>query len=246
MIKPVRLLPDLTRRAEDAECMDRPDSDLQRLENTLALFENLNRCMTQVRHILNRYVIRAMQRDPEREYHLVELGAGACETAAWLLGYCREKKLKLRVSACDHDHRVVQYARKNYGSTPRLKILHRDIKEIDDLFPIDFIFANHLLHHLSDLKIIDLIQYMSKFSRATVVFNDIKRSRLSYTAYYLLSYLFPPKSFARYDGLVSVRKGFTTTEIRGYITKAQTQGLKYQIKTLFPGRILLIGRPLLS
>ncbi len=237
------LPPDLSNRTEESELMDFPDSDLYMLENTLALFEILNRCMTRVRSILTLYVIRAMQRRPEREYHLVDLGAGACETAAWLLNYCRDKNLKLRISACDHDRRVVRYARKHYGSVTHLKILHRDMRFIDDLKPIDFIFANHLLHHLRDPQIIELIQYLSRFSHATIIFNDLQRRRLSYTAYYLISFLFPQNNFARHDGLVSIRKGFTNRELRDLIKTAQPNGVKYQIRTLFPGRILLIGNP---
>ena len=237
------LLPDLRRRAGEPERMDLPDSDQCKLENTLARFEIINRTLTRVRWLLRRYVVNAMRRRPDRQYHLVDLGAGACETAFWLLNGCREEKLKLKITAIDHDPGVVRYARSMRGSVPGLNILRRDILDLDDLGPIDFIFANHLLHHLDDARIVELLKYFRRFKGATILINDIERNRINYMVYYFISLLFSRDSFARYDGLLSIRKGFRTRELRQIMNSAFPRRSPYQIKKIPPGRILLVRQP---
>ncbi len=236
------LFPDLGRRADLPEKMDLPCSDRRELENTLIQFGAVNRFLSRRRFVLQRFVLDAMQ--PDRRYHLLDLGAGACETAAWLLGRSRRQGLNLRVTACDHDSRVVSYARKNFGGTPGLEILHRDIVALDGLEDADFVFANHLLHHLSDRRIVELIEYLADFRRATLLLNDLRRSRSAYTAYYLLSPLLFRRSFARYDGLMSIRKGFLRSELLRLVRAADPLQMDlYRVEEFFPARVLLLRRP---
>ncbi len=236
------LFPDLSRRSEMTEMMDRPDCDRRKLDNTLHQFRAINRWPARARCILKRYVLDSME--PDRPYHLIDLGAGACETAVWLLNRSRALHQNLRVTACDHDHRVVQFAVQRYGDIPGLEILQRDILAIDGLRGADFVFANHLLHHLSDRRIIELLEFLTEFENATLLLNDLRRSRTAYLAYYLASPLFSRRSFARYDGLVSIRKGFLHSDFSRLVKEADPQrtGL-YRIEQLFPARLLLIREP---
>ncbi len=235
--------PNLARRAEMAEKMDLSCSSLYKLENTLFQFDTINRFLTRVRSVLKGYVLDAMK--PGREYHLVDLGAGACETAAWLLSESRSRGLNLRISACDHDRRVFRFACQRFGHVPGLDILQRDIMSIDELKDADFIFANHLLHHLNDSRIVELFDYLTEFERATLLISDLKRSRAAYTAYYLVSPLFSRQSYARYDGLLSIRKGFLSPELLRLAHAADPHRMDmYRVEQLFPARILLIRRPI--
>ena len=219
--------------------MDDPESDPGRLEKTLAQFELINRWLSGVRRILRQQIVAAMQTQPDRQYHLVDLGAGACETPAWLLNYTRRKGLKLQVTACDHDPRVVRFARNRYGSTPGLTILQRDISDLNDLGPIDFVFANHLLHHLPDNEITTLLRRLAQINPELAVLNDIRRHWRVYAGYRLLSSVWRSDSFARYDGLLSIRKGFRMKELKKLASEAGLVAERVRVKTVFPGHIVL-------
>lgn len=233
-------VPDLKKRMSVPELMDDPDSDQQLLTNTLEQFRLINRFLTPVRRLLKRHVFKRMMQEPEREYHLVDLGAGGCETAAWLLRQANRRGLRLRITACDHDDRVVQYAREKYGNTPHLTIRQCSVLEIDNLQPIDFVYANHLLHHLSDTNIQALLGSLSQLDQAKVIICDVYRSRTVYAGFYLISSVLFHNSFSRYDGLLSIRKGFTKDELSTLIGKATHQGTSYKIERMAPGHIVLL------
>ena len=57
--------------------------------------------------------------------------------------------LRLRITACYHDPRVTAFAMRRYGVVEGLDIVETDALEVFDLAPFDFVFANHLLHHLA-------------------------------------------------------------------------------------------------
>lgn len=235
--------PDLSERVDMPELMDDPSSDHQLLVNTLMQFRLINRFLTPVRRLLKNQVIKQMMQEPNREYHLVDLGAGGCETAVWLLRQAQRKGLHLRITACDHDPRVVQYARDTFGKIPRLTIQQRSVLDIDDFRPpVDFVFANHLLHHLREADIYTLLGSLSRLDKKTVMISDIHRSRTVYTSFYLISAMLFRNSFARDDGLLSIRKGFTRCEFRTFSAEVASQETAFEIKTMPPGHIVLLLR----
>lgn len=171
--------------------MDLPDSEPQLYAQTLAQFAFVNRWLTRAHHLLNRHVLRAMLADPSREYHLVELGAGGCETAAWFLERSRSRGINLRISAIDRDQRAIDFARARYGDVDGLDIIKGDIDTMRDVGDFDFFYANHLLHHLEDEQIRHLFSILSDYPKVGIVINDIHRTRAAYIGYHIFSTLFP-------------------------------------------------------
>ncbi len=225
----MKFLPNLRLRATDAELMDLPDSDEARLFRTLDQFGSINRLFSRVRPVLRRHVLDRMA--PGRPFHLVDLGAGACDIPVWLLREARLRGLDLRVTAVDADPRVVRYARERHGNEPGLDIREADALDLDAFAPFDFLFANHFLHHLPDAVLPALLADAARLAQLGVVFTDLRRSRLSYLAFSLVARLYRD-SFARADGLLSIRKGFTPAELRALAPA-------YSLRRSIPGRLIL-------
>ena len=59
------LFPNLSRRLDLVECMDRPDCDPAKLYRTLAAFRWTNRLYARYRTILRRWIITDMQLTPQ-------------------------------------------------------------------------------------------------------------------------------------------------------------------------------------
>jgi 2-polyprenyl-3-methyl-5-hydroxy-6-metoxy-1,4-benzoquinol methylase len=170
---------------------------------------------------------------------LVDLGAGSCETARWLLRRCAHRDLRLRVTACDHDHRVVDYARRHCGGLAGLTVRQSDALDIRGLEPVDYVFGNHILHHLSDRRIIALLKTVSRLEPRAVVLNDIERTRAAYLAFYIGVSPFAGHGYIYRDGLLSIRKGFRRRELERLLGACGPDGARYRIESLFPGRIVL-------
>lgn len=231
------MCPDFSIRATIDEMMDDPACDETMLLRTVRQFSSINRQVSRYRTILKRWILADMLTNRDREYHLVDMGAGGCDIDVWLLKAARKRGLKLRISACDLDPRIIQYARSTYGNTPELAIRRVDL--LADPFdePVDYVFANHFLHHLADKAIIRLLQQWQPRVRRRLVLSDLLRNSASYWGYSALS-LFYPNSFSRVDGLISIRKGFLPQELE---TLAHRAGLShsFSIHGLPPGRLVL-------
>jgi SAM-dependent methyltransferase len=216
-------------RATEAELIDLPDCDEARLFRTLDQFTSINRLFSRARTLLRRQVLDRIP--PGESCHLVDLGSGACDIPVWLLHEARRRGLSLRVTAVDADARVVRYARERHGAEPGLEIREADALDLDAFAPFDFLFANHFLHHLPDAVLPKLLADATRLARRGVLFSDLHRSRFSYLAFSLLA-RFYRNSFARIDGLISIRKGFTLQELR-------TLAPDYHLRRAFPGRVIM-------
>lgn len=222
---------DFHTRATENERMDLPDCDEAQLYRTLDQFHGINRLFSQVRGLLTRTILSDMQ--PATPYHLVDLGAGACDIPVWLLEAAQKRSLDLRITAIDADPRVVRYARERYGEVPNLTLLEHDALNLDRLAPFDYLFANHFLHHLPDDVIPPLLADAHRLCRRGFVISDLLRSPWSYLGFSLVAHIYRD-SFARADGLISIRKGFRPSDFKDIAAPLH-------IRTALPGRIQLLG-----
>lgn len=231
------MTPDLSARVDLPERMDDPDCPDDLLLRTVRQFASINRLTARYRTILTRWVLNDMQKDPARAYHLVDMGAGGCDIDRWLLSRARALGLRLRITACDLDPRIIAQARTVCGDRPDLQIRHMNLLHEKPKEPVDYLFANHFLHHLSDAQIIGLLRFWHPHVERRMVFSDLERNRGAYRAYSLLS-LFYRNSFAREDGLLSIRRGFRTAELKTFAGSALPQ-VPCRIDRLPPGRLVL-------
>ena len=212
--------------------MDLPDCDEGQLIRTLDQFHGINRLFSRVRGLLKKTILADME--PGRGYHLIDLGAGACDIPVWLLQTAKRRGLDLRVTAIDADPRVVRYARERYGSVAGLCILEHDALDLESLAPFDYVFANHFLHHLPDKAVHQVLADATRLARRGFVFSDLKRSPWSHLAFSVIARVYRD-SFAREDGLLSIRKGFRKGDFADFPD--------LHVRAAIPGRIQLIELP---
>lgn len=239
----MNLLPDFSCRAAMNELMDAPDCDETLLLRTINQFASINRLVARYRTILKRWVLDDMMREPAREYHLVDMGAGGCDIDIWLLKAAHKRGLKLQISACDIDPRIIDHARSSFGHIPGLHIRKLDLLSDPLDQPVDYVFANHFLHHLTGEQIIRLLQLWQPRVRRRMVFSDLLRNPYAYLGFSAFSLLYR-NSFARTDGLISIRRGFTPAELASMADIAAPNG-RFSIYQLPPGRLVLLidGEP---
>lgn len=231
------MLHDFKTRADLSELMDEPDCDAVQLLRTLKQFKTVNWLVSRYQFILKRWIIADMLKDPERAYHLVDMGAGGCDIDVWLLKEVKKHGLNLRITACDIDPRTIQYAEATFGDHPGLTIQKMDLLSETPQEPIDYIFANHFLHHLKEEEITHLIRLWQPRTQRLLLFSDLQRNPWSYVGFSVLSLLFT-NSFTRPDGLTSIRRSFTSNELSA-LTKGALSDSTFSVEQLLPGRLVL-------
>lgn len=231
------MLPDFTTRAQLSELMDDPECSEELLLRTIRQFTSINLLVSRYRSILKRGVLTEMRKNPYRPYHLVDMGAGGCDIDAWLLRKAKALGFDLRITACDLDPRIVRYARSTYGRTEGLAIREIDllVDQLDE--PVDFVFANHFLHHLQNDQIIQLLRHWHTRVRCRMVLSDLERHPMSYIGFSILSLAYR-SSFARPDGLTSIQRAFKAEELLEIARQALPDST-CRTRRVFPGRLVL-------
>jgi len=222
--------------------MDDPAGNKEALFTTLKQFEMINRLFSRNRFLAKEFLVPHMRKQKQTGFTLFDLGAGGCDFALWLVPYAKARGIDVEVHCFDNDARVVAYATKRCAKAEGVKIVFDSALNLPR-YPIrpDYIFANHLLHHLSEPEIPKLLSAIRQNAKLGFIVNDLKRSKLSYVLFGLFASIAFRKSYARSDGLMSIRKGFTVGELRRYLDQSRNSHLRARVQTFLPGRIVMLG-----
>jgi 2-polyprenyl-3-methyl-5-hydroxy-6-metoxy-1,4-benzoquinol methylase len=235
-------LPDMRRRIEAVELMEAPDGEEALLFRTLDQFALINGLFSRYRTILRRFALEDMQAQRGRELHLVDVGAGALDISRWLLREATALGVSLRITGIDHDPRVLRYARERGLLNARLDLVCGDaVDALAGLGEVDYVFCNHVLHHLDDEGRVEFVRLVARTVRRRFVVCDLLRSRWSYVGFWLFGKVFlRSRSYAFPDGLMSVQRGFLPGELREVVHRAAVPQ-PVEIQRFFPGRLVMTG-----
>ncbi|CEA09805.1 hypothetical protein BN1051_03178 [Arthrobacter saudimassiliensis] len=205
------LVPDLGVRAADAvEQMDRPDCDPRRLERTYAQFWLINAVVSGWRRNYVRY-LRPLLSGPG-PHTLLDIGSGGADLPRALARWARRDGIDLRITALDPDPRAHAFA----SARPRPGLEFRQAYSSDLVAEgreYDLVVSNHMLHHLDETSFKGLLADSEQLTRRLCLHSDIERNPWGYALFSVGTLPFFPGSFIREDGLTSIRRSFTRTEL---------------------------------
>ena len=224
------------------ERMDRADAPEAMLFRTLDQFRVTNRLFARYRTLLHRALWPAMRADPGRTWRVTDLGAGAGDIARWLVRRARAHGLRVTVCAVERDERVLRYAQQQAVPGEPIVWRHADALDTEAWGAPDFVFANHLLHHLPANHGIELLRRLDQAGIGGYVLSDLARSRRAAWAFRLIVAPVFHRSFLLEDGLLSIRRGFTRRELQAWIAAAIPRNPPRVVR-LFPFRLAIV-RPL--
>lgn len=200
-------------RATDAvELMDLPDCDPRRLDNTYRQFGLVNRTISGWRR-LYRHEIRPLM--AARPLTLLDIGSGGGDLAVMLARWALRDGLTLEVTGIDPDPRATSFARKR---PPVRGVTFRQAHSADLVAEgrnYDIVISNHVLHHLSEDDLQQLLKHSEILATGKALHNDLRRSPVAFTLFSVAALPFPG-SFIRADGLTSIRRSYTPGELQEF------------------------------
>jgi 2-polyprenyl-3-methyl-5-hydroxy-6-metoxy-1,4-benzoquinol methylase len=224
-------------RAVSKELMDLPDADRTRLIRTVRQFDTINRLFSRSGAILRRFVVEA-NRDRTDPISIVDVGAGGADIMRRLVAACRNVGLPIRVTCLDSDERISEFAETQCRPFPEISVRCDDVRRLGRHGPFDYVFCNNFLHHFTNEAIPEILSVMYDAATRALLVSDICRSPWAYIGFTLYASCFLHRSFAGYDGRLSIRKGFLKEELE---TAAREAGMAEvaETTTLVPARLLL-------
>lgn len=232
--------PDMrARNVTDKEKMEYPDLDIVKFQRSVRQFKVINFLFSSSRRLIRRYFLTLMEQDPERNYTLLEIGSGGCDTSVWLAEESRKRGIKLKITALDNDERVFPVATEATRNYPEITVVKGNALDLGGMGQFDFIYSSHLMHHLdwNELKI--FLREVIAATRMAFVMNDLKRSNWAYLGFTIFSGIFLPAGYHFHDGRLSIRRAFLPEELRNFL-RSNFPDIPIQIVETHPSRVVLI------
>jgi len=227
----------LKRRWTGPEALEGPASTDADLRRALSDFARINLLISGTRGLLRDELVPRMRRLDSRPVSVLDIGAGGCDIARWLALYCRRDGIPVRIICLDSDPRAVAFGRAACAAVPEIDVRLGNAFDLETAAgPVDFIIANHFLHHIDDERIPCLLASMDRTARHGFIVSDLRRSCWAYVAFAAIGALLWPRGMTRSDGLVSIRKGFTLEELADLLQRAGL-AVGAAIWTRFPARV---------
>lgn len=221
------------------ELADDPDCDRTILYNTYTQFKTLNLLSSRWQSLYKAYIKPLLERE-NRTLTLLDIGCGGGDIALSIAEWAARDNLPLKITAIDLDLRAINFA--NNQTNPHdvefYNISTRELNAQNSSF--DFIISNHFMHHLNSSELRNIFTEVERMTTKMVIFNDIERSAILYYYYAALGFVlkpFFPRSFIWIDGLRSIARGYTRSEL------IAISGDRWQVKRLFFSRLLSIYTP---
>jgi 2-polyprenyl-3-methyl-5-hydroxy-6-metoxy-1,4-benzoquinol methylase len=202
---------DLTRRAVDLrELMDDPDCDPRALARTFRRFAVVNALVSGWRAAWRTHVAPALPADGRGR--VLDLGCGGGDLARSLVRWAAADGFEVEVVGADPDERAIAAANR---STPRGVTFRQqssaELVAAGERF--DVVVSNHVLHHLGDEERHGFLADSERLASRRSLHSDIRRSASAYRAYAVGSVFVAAGTFVRVDGLRSIQRSFTLSEL---------------------------------
>ena len=214
------MAPFFRERASGPERMDLPNCDPKRLLATVRQFRLINRLFSRSLFFLEETLVQPLLRSGRREASFLEPGAGGCDVPLRLVERCRRLGIRIRVTCLEQDPRIVAFARERCREVPEIRVGEGDALAPGALDGHDFVFSNNFLHHMEEPEILTFLTSLASARPRGFLLNDLHRSLPAWIGYALFASVYLHRRFARYDGLLSIRRGFCSDELDALVRQA--------------------------
>lgn len=194
------------------ELMDDASCDPVLLRRTLHRFAVVNRVVSGWGRVYRSHLRSALAR-MDRPARILDIGCGAGDVLRRLLRLTHADGFAVDALGIDPDERALAVAARAEQPSS-LRFRRADSSElVAEGARFDIVISNHLLHHLPTSGFGRFFADSNALSDGLCVHSDIARSHLAYAAYAIGITPLAPGSLLRTDGLRSIRRSYTRSEL---------------------------------
>lgn len=208
------------------ELMDDPDADARMLARTYGRFGLVNALVSRPGTFYRRDIRPRAARS--RRLRILDVGAGGGDLCRMLAGRLRRDGLEADITALDVDERAIRWASahdRGAGIRYRRALTTELVAEGETY---DVVLSNHVLHHLDDVELRVVLDDSVRLLApgGLVTHRDIARSGVAHVLFaaatWPLSGTVLADSFIREDGLISIRRSYTVSELATIVPSGWT------------------------
>lgn len=206
---------DFSIRSTVLELMDNPEMDAKKYRKA---YLDINRC----NQLLGGYGItlkaikNLVKNNPKKSYTILDMGCGDGEMLRRISKLADKEGFNVKLIGIDLREDVLDMSRAKSKAYDNISFIKQDILTLSDDFDCDILLCTLTMHHFTEAQIAVFLKKFTTIAKLGVVINDLERSKVSYALFKLFSIFFIRTKVAKYDGLVSISKGFKKEELLMY------------------------------
>ncbi len=221
-------------RAELTELMDEPCSYAE-FRDCLRDLMRVNRTVFTYRPTLE--WLEQFWGTSQEPLHIVDVGCGAGDMLRRIEQTARKRKVAVRLTGLDRNPYAARAAKEFGRHDNEIDWVTCDMNAYRPAAKVDLVISSLFTHHLADEEIVEFLLWMERVADRGWFVNDLRRGRVPYYAFTLLSNVVHWHRFVRHDGPVSVRRSFSPEDWHAYIRATGLSAQEINIYGKRPGRL---------
>lgn len=228
-------MPDFSKRATGLEIMDDFNLGADEIDPLLSGLERVNQYLGGY-HV----VFSALKEASVKNHsHISDWGCGGGDVLRAIAKKAQKQNLKLQLTGIDATPAAVNFAKRKNNS-PKIHFILADVlSEKIAALKFDIVLSTLFTHHFEDEVWVLLVKKMLDCSRHAVIIDDLNRHWFPYYAIKIITKIVTRSRLARYDGPLSVLKGFKRKELESLLQKAGVKNYNIKWMWAFRWRIIL-------
>jgi 2-polyprenyl-3-methyl-5-hydroxy-6-metoxy-1,4-benzoquinol methylase len=198
-------------RRRGVEILDDPSVDPAVRTRAVGDITRSNRLLGGLRAAL--VEIRAALGDDVASLTLLDVGTGLADIPFQATSDARRAGFKLTTIAVDEAPSLLSAARDRVAHCVCAHALALPFADRS----VDVVMCSQLLHHFDDAGARQVIREMNRVARRAVIVSDLRRSWFAAAGFWLVSFPLGFHRVTRHDGVVSVLRGFVSSELVAWI-----------------------------
>ncbi|MBU3662383.1 MAG: methyltransferase domain-containing protein [Bacteroidetes bacterium] len=199
-------------RSYEAELLDADNIPQKDLYLNLKELNNINTLLGG--HNITLKGIAAFNLKLNKTYHLLDIGCGGGDNLRVIADWGRRKGLQLQLTGVDLKTDCINYAKEHCKAYPEIHFICSDYKDLlNQNTTYDIIFTALFCHHFKEEDLSILFRYKQQHANLGFFINDLHRHPLAYYSIKFLTALFSKSYLVKNDAGLSVKRGFSKTEL---------------------------------
>ncbi len=150
-----------------------------------------------------------------KKIFLLDVGSGSSD----VLDDLKKKHRSISIISLDKNKRVCNFIKKNNNFKPIIVCADAFNLPFKNK-SIDIIHSSLFLHHFDSASLKNILSIFFVTAKQGIVINDLRRSLFAFLGIKILTMLFSKSEFVKNDAPISVRKGFTKSELIGLLKES--------------------------
>jgi len=202
-------------RSTRAEVLDDPACAAALRTRSLADVARANRLLGGKRAVLAE-LAPLLRSHRGRTLTLLDVGTGIGDIPVAARRLAARQGTRLAAVGLDDAEPLAAVARERLGMAVRGDALHLPFATSS----VDVVTCSQVLHHFREDAAVALLRELDRVARECVIVSDLRRSWIAAGGLWLVSFPMGFHPVSRADGMLSVLKGFTATELRDLVGAA--------------------------